>query len=56
MHIKNAWYVAAMSDEISADKPMGRTICSSPLYFGAINRAKSPLLKTFARTAALLCH
>ncbi|HSG02902.1 MAG TPA: aromatic ring-hydroxylating dioxygenase subunit alpha [Marinobacterium sp.] len=32
MHIKNAWYVAAMSDEI-ADKPLGRTICNSPLVF-----------------------
>jgi len=33
MYIKNAWYVAAMSHEISDDKPMGRTICNSPLVF-----------------------
>lgn len=32
MHIKNAWYVAAMSDEVT-DKPLGRTICNSPLVF-----------------------
>jgi len=32
MHIKNAWYVAAMSSEVS-DKPLGRTICNSPLVF-----------------------
>lgn len=32
MYIKNAWYVAAMSNEL-ADKPLGRTICDSPLVF-----------------------
>ncbi|MEY3038756.1 MAG: hypothetical protein RL143_1323 [Pseudomonadota bacterium] len=30
MHIRNAWYVAAMSNEV-ADKPLGRTICNHNL-------------------------
>ena len=32
MHIKNAWYVAAMSDEVN-EKPLGRTICNYNLVF-----------------------
>ena len=30
MHIQNAWYVAAMSNEVT-DKPLGRTICNHNL-------------------------
>lgn len=30
MHIQNAWYVAAMSSEVT-DKPLGRTICNHNL-------------------------
>jgi len=47
MHIKNAWYVAAMSDEISADKPMGRTICSSPLVFWRNKQGKVAAVEDF---------
>lgn len=31
--IKNAWYVAAMSEEIVADKPLGRKICGESIAF-----------------------
>jgi vanillate O-demethylase monooxygenase subunit len=33
MHIKNTWYVAASSDEIGADKPLGRRICNEAMVF-----------------------
>jgi vanillate O-demethylase monooxygenase subunit len=33
MFPKNAWYVAAMPDELSADKPLGRRICGEPMAF-----------------------
>ncbi|NDY91277.1 aromatic ring-hydroxylating dioxygenase subunit alpha [Ideonella livida] len=31
MFPRNAWYVAAMPDEIAADKPLGRRICGEPM-------------------------
>ncbi|WP_028311302.1 aromatic ring-hydroxylating oxygenase subunit alpha [Derxia gummosa] len=33
MFPKNAWYVAALPDEIPADKPLGRTICDERIAF-----------------------
>lgn len=30
---KNAWYVAAMSDEIGLEKPLGRTVCGERIAF-----------------------
>ncbi|MEJ2043721.1 MAG: aromatic ring-hydroxylating dioxygenase subunit alpha [Reinekea sp.] len=30
---KNTWYVAAMSDEIGLEKPLGRTICGESIAF-----------------------
>ncbi|WP_077033967.1 aromatic ring-hydroxylating dioxygenase subunit alpha [Pelomonas sp. KK5] len=33
MFPKNAWYVAATPDEIPADKPLGRRICSEAIAF-----------------------
>ena len=32
MFLKNAWYVAAMPDEL-AEKPLGRTICGEKMVF-----------------------
>ena len=31
--IRNAWYVAASSDEIGSEKPLGRTICNIQIAF-----------------------
>lgn len=31
--IRNAWYVAATSDEIGSEKPLGRTICNIKIAF-----------------------
>ncbi|MEK8025373.1 aromatic ring-hydroxylating dioxygenase subunit alpha [Pseudaquabacterium rugosum] len=31
MFPKNAWYVAAMADEVGAERPLGRRICGAPL-------------------------
>ena len=31
MFLMNAWYVAAKSAEIPADKPLGRTVCNEPM-------------------------
>jgi vanillate O-demethylase monooxygenase subunit len=33
MFPKNAWYVAAMPDELPQDKPLGRRICGEPIAF-----------------------
>ena len=33
MHIKNAWYVACSAEELSTDKPLGRTVCGEPMVF-----------------------
>ena len=32
MHIKNAWYVGATTDEVTS-KPLGRRVCNQPLVF-----------------------
>lgn len=55
MHIRNAWYVAAMSDEIGSDKPLGRTICNSPLVFWRNQRGEVHAVEDFCphRGAAL---
>ena len=47
MHIKNAWYVAAMSDEIGSDKPLGRTICNSPMVFWRNKQGKVAAVEDF---------
>ena len=31
--IRNAWYVAATSDEINGTQPLGRTICNIQIAF-----------------------
>ena len=31
--IKNTWYVAAMSDEINHNKPLGRKVCDQSIAF-----------------------
>ena len=31
--IRNAWYVAATSDEINATQPLGRTVCNIQIAF-----------------------
>lgn len=33
MFVKNAWYVAAQSQELGADRPLGRRICDLPMVF-----------------------
>lgn len=33
MFLRNAWYVACTSDEIGADKPLGRKICGEAMVF-----------------------
>ena len=33
MFLINTWYVACKSEEISSDKPLGRTVCNEPMAF-----------------------
>jgi vanillate O-demethylase monooxygenase subunit len=33
MHIRNSWYVAATSEEVGADKPLGRRVCNEAMVF-----------------------
>jgi vanillate O-demethylase monooxygenase subunit len=33
MFVMNAWYVAASSDEVGADRPLGRRVCGRPIAF-----------------------
>ena len=66
MHIRNSWYVAATSDEVSADKPLGRRICNEAMVFfrGADGVAAledfcphrgAPLSLGFVREGSLVC-
>ena len=67
MFPKNAWYVAAMPDEIPADKPLGRRICNEPIAFyrtadGSVAAVEdfcphrgAPLSLGFVREGLLVC-
>lgn len=52
--IRNAWYVAARSEEVG-DKPLGRTICNEKIV---LFRGKDGIaaVEDFARTVARHCR
>ena len=51
-YLRNAWYVAAWSDELAEGKLLGRTILKEPVVVYRMAAARSPRWRTVARIAS----
>ena len=53
---KNAWYVAAMSEEVAGSQPLGRKICGESIAFYRSHDNEIAAVLDFVHTAVRRCR